>query len=205
MNNTEIFIITGGSFQGKSLISLALANQLEYSGVLSTDAVRNVLKILNPEKIYLGSSTYLLTTEELEMQFFDVSNVIKKLIEIYESRGEKIIIEGMHFSSNFFFWAIERGIKIVTLDNQVPFSERILLKGKTRSKLRLYLDGTQESTWIKVNEQNAKSTAYYVHKDRIEKIHQEILSESRKLGLYVVQFREIQEAISKVKYILLNS
>lgn len=202
MNHSKIIIITGGSFQGKSLIALALANTLEYSGVLSSDAVRNVLKVISPEKKYLGTSTYLLPVEALTRQLNDVSDVMKKVIGIYESRGENIIIEGMHFSSNFFVWAKDKGFALMTLDNELPFDERIVLKGKTRSKLRMISEPSQECEFIKVNQENAKSTAYYQYKDRIEQIHQNILKQSREQGSHIVRFREIREAIDLINKFL---
>lgn len=205
MDDAKIVIITGGSFQGKSLISLALANSLEYSGVLSTDAVRNVLKVVYPDKSYLGTSTYLLTPEELDKQFDEVSNVIKELIGIYENRGESIILEGMHFSSNFFEWSKDKNFCRITLDNLLPFDERIVLKGKTRSRLRVISEEKQESVFIKVNRENARSTAYYQHRDRIEEIHQKILMRSREQGFHVIQFREIPEVIIKINDYLENT
>ena len=66
LKNSSIIVIVGGSFQGKSLISLKCASSLNYSGVVTTDMVRNILKITNPhlEEIY-STSTYLLPKEKI--------------------------------------------------------------------------------------------------------------------------------------------
>jgi len=196
MTKHEIVIITGGSFQGKSLISLSLASRLGYSGVISTDAIRNVLKVLYPEKSYLGTSTYLLPPEDLNRQRNDVSDVIKEIICIYENRGESIIIEGMHFSSDFFSWAKEKNFCRITLDNQLAFEQRIVFKGKIRSRLRVISDESQDTISIMVNKENVKTTAYYQHRDRIEEIHQHILVHSEEQDFHIIRFNELNEAIN---------
>ena len=94
----KVIVLVGGSFQGKSLIALNTANKLNYSGVLTTDTVRNILNVIYPEKAFLSTSTYLLSDTELIQQCSEVSKIIFNLLPIYESRGEHMIIEGMHFT-----------------------------------------------------------------------------------------------------------
>lgn len=195
MNENKIVIITGGSFQGKSLISLSLAAKLNYSGVLTTDAVRNVLTVLYPDKSYFSTSTYLLSVEDFAHQIEQVSEIIKGIIEIYESRGERMIIEGMHFSSAFFEWAKEKNFCRICLDNQLSFEQRIILKKITRSKLRKMASGNSSELAQNINNENVKATSYYQHRDRIEEIHKTILKQSEDQDFQIVKFTEIELGI----------
>lgn len=197
MNKNKIIIITGGSFQGKSLISLSLGAKLKYSGVLTTDAVRNVLTVLYPDKRYFSTSTYLLSIEDFTHQIEHVSGVIKGIVEIYESRGEHMIIEGMHFSSAFFEWAKEKYFCRICLDNQLLFEQRIILKEITRSKLRKIAGRDSAEIAQNINNENVKATSYYQHRDRIEEIHKTILKQSEDQGFQIVKFNEIELGIKE--------
>lgn len=100
MEKPNIIFLAGGSFQGKSLISLHLANKYQFSGVVTTDMIRNILRIhATPEdkRRFFSTSTYRMSPEDLMMQKKLVSDEVKRLLPIYIKRGEKIIFEGMHF------------------------------------------------------------------------------------------------------------
>ena len=104
MEKQKFIFIAGGSFQGKSLIALHLANKYQFSGVVTTDTIRNILRIHatpKDKRRYFSTSTYRMPPEDLMMQKKLVSNEVKQLLPIYIKRGEKIIFEGMHFSDAF--------------------------------------------------------------------------------------------------------
>jgi 2-phosphoglycerate kinase len=136
--DTKIIVIASGSFQGKSIIALEVAARFEFSGVITTDTVRNVLKILNPDRDYLSTSTYLLSETLLLKQMEEVSSVVKEMIAIYRKRGEHVVIEGMHFSNDFLRWTESQNFHKVFINNRLPLRERVLYKHTTRSRLRLY-------------------------------------------------------------------
>jgi len=188
----RIVIISGGSFQGKSLISLAVATQLKFSGVLTTDAIRNVLHCLYPEKEYLGTSTYKLSEEDLEIQYEHVSKILQDVIGIYENRGEHIVIEGMHFSEKFYKWAHQKEFCCICFDNKKTFTERIFLKSITRTKLSL----SNPSTISKIASlEDVKDTAYYKYKDRMIDIHRKILERSKQENFKIISYQNLEEAI----------
>lgn len=197
MNGNRIVIITGGSFQGKSLLSLALAAELRFSGVLTTDAVRNVLRVIYPDKVYLGTSTYLLSKLDFDTQTEIVSDMVKNVLPIYENRGEHMIIEGMHFSSSFFEWVKEKDYCRLCLDNELAFDKRIALKGITRTKLRKALGETTYECGQKSDNARAKKTAYYQYRERIEEIHNTLLRQSKENNFHIVKFSEINQGIEE--------
>ena len=125
--------IIGGSFQGKSLIATSLAVSLGIPHVINTDLIRNLLRSQrNNPPDWLGTSTYLLSEEDLERQFEAVSDLLAKLLAIYRKRGESAIIEGMHVSLDLL---LAEGIRPDTLifgiDNTIRYEERILSKVRT--------------------------------------------------------------------------
>ena len=192
MMRNRIVVISGGSFQGKSLISLAVAARLKFSGVLSTDAIRNVLHCLYPEKDYLGTSTYKLSEENLEMQYKDVSKVLQDVIGIYESRGEHMIIEGMHYSPDFYRWAHQKDFCCICFDNKKTFTERVFLKGITRTKF----SSSIPSALSKITSmEDVKRTSYFKYKERMVDIHRKILERSRQENFKIISYQNLEETI----------
>lgn len=189
-SNNHIIIIAGGSFHGKSLISLALAARLKFSGVLTTDAVRNILKVLNPDKEFLGTSTYLLSDDSLAKQMQLVSDTLKQVIEIYQIRGERMIIEGMHFSSDFFKWSEEKKLCRICIDNQLSFEKRVDFKRITRTNLRKI-----PSEELQPSDNELRSMAYFQHEDRMKYIHGFIIEQAKQHDYQIVQFANIDDGI----------
>ena len=196
MNNSSIVIITGGSFQGKSIISLNCASSLNYSGVVTTDMIRNILKITNPhlEKIY-STSTYLLSKDILKRQNRNVSAIIKDLVKIYESRGEQIIFEGMHFDEDFFKWAKDNQFCVICLNNLLNLEERLILKSKTRSLFRFINSSLEKYEFNSINKNNVGKSAYVQYGSRIQEIHNTILGYCRKYNFNIVEYENINSAI----------
>lgn len=194
-SDARIIIIAGGSFQGKSTISLKLAAYFGMSGVLTTDIIRNILKVLNPDADYFSTSTYLLSEELLQKQMNKVCSVIKELIGIYQTRGEHIIIEGMHFSEEFISWASSQDFLNICLDNSLPLSKRIVLKGKTRSKLRFYDSLVDEYYFQKVDDSNVTNSSYLKYQNKIDQIHRILLHNCRLSDFHIIEFNNINQGI----------
>lgn len=190
MDSAKIIILAGGSFQGKSLISLSLANTLKFSGVITTDMIRNVLKILDSQQDYWGISTYMLTKDTLAQQMEIVSDMTRKIISIYQERGEHMIIEGMHFSRNFMQWAKHQGFYCLCINNEKDLRERIELKKVTRSRLRGNLNDSFESF-------SFENSNYSKYQDRIREIHSNILEDARLEGFEIVNFNELKLGIER--------
>lgn len=203
MTKQKIIIITAGSFHGKSVVSLKTAAKLNLSGVLSTDMIRNILNINFPERNYLSTSTYLLDKKKLSKQKNDVSGIIKKMITIYEDRGENIIIEGMHFNNEFLEWAMKRKYCCICLNNELSLSERVILKKITRSKLRIVKDETLQNFSGEINSLNVVNTLYMLHAKRIDEISNEIFISCKKNGYELIEFTSLKDAVDKTfNYIL---
>ena len=191
MNHKEkIIVIVGGSFQGKSLIALELAHRFKFSGVLTTDTIRNILKVIYPKKSYLSTSTYLLTPEELTQQCFDVSNIIFEILPIYESRGEHVVIEGMHFTQEIIDIFSSRGYCNIFIDNLLPFNERVIKKQSTRSNLQMRdLEVNKEAQLLKP--EDIVQTRYFQYQERIEQIHNQLRQVCHQAGFHIVTFDDI--------------
>jgi len=202
MNRAKIVIITSGSFTGKSLISLKAASKLYFSGVVTTDTIRNLLKVTNSHKEYLSTSTYLLSPQSLMKQQDEVSELIMKIIPIYEKRGEHIIFEGMHFNDKFLEWASGKEYCCICLNNLLPLSRKVILKSKTRSKLRIIDKISSKHSWGHVNEGNVYNTSYLKYGDRIKEINNSILDSCKKHRFKLIEFKEISNGIKEtVDYI----
>jgi 2-phosphoglycerate kinase len=192
---SKIVIIAAGSFHGKSLIALNAASTLKFSGVVTTDTIRNVLLVEHPNKTYLATSTYLLSESDLAKQKNDVSEVIKKIINIYRRRGEHIIVEGMHFSDSFLEWSSRELFCGICLNNTLSLAQRLIYKNLTRSKLRLNGKFTdKEEEFGLINENNVNESLYMHNQIRIGKIHSDILVSCKKNGFKLIEYDNIQLA-----------
>jgi 2-phosphoglycerate kinase len=197
----KIIVIAGGSFQGKSLIALEMAHRFNFSGVLTTDTIRNILKITHPEKFYLSTSTYLLSEVVLTQQCFDVSNIIFDIIPIYESRGENMVIEGMHFNKEIIDYFASRAYCNIFIDNLMPFNERVLNKQITRSNLRMR-DPKYKNVSQLLGPEDVKLTLYMSYQERIDQIHNELRQLCIMAGFHVVTFDDIASGKNKAAEII---
>lgn len=187
--NSNTIVIIGGSFQGKSIISIKIAEILNYSAVICTDLLRNILHIQNPTNDTFSTSTYLLSKEKLDKQKQYVSTLALKVLDVYDKRGEKVILEGMHFSRQCIDDLLGRGTSLFFLANQLSFKERTESKTITRTKLNSY--SPQQPDWF-------LQSSYYKHQERIQEIHHELEEICKELRIPIVQFSTINQAVKLI-------
>jgi 2-phosphoglycerate kinase len=197
-HRTKIIVIAGGSFQGKSLIAQEIAADYRFSGVITTDMVRNILRVLFPEKPYLSTSTYLMPEDDLTRQCQDVSDLLMALVPIYQSRGEHIIIEGMHFSDDWLSLCAREKFCNIVINNLLPFEERIIKKQITRAKLRMKADSDPQAM-ILDDPKDVYLTRYHVYQERIDQIHQDLVARCQAFGFHLVEFNKLEDATHIVK------
>jgi len=197
IQDARIILIAGGSFQGKSIIALKVAAKFGFSGVVTTDTIRNVLRVLNPKEDYLSTSTYLLPESLLLKQMRKVSNILKEMISIYLDRGEHVIIEGMHFSEDFLRWVASQNFHKIVINNRLSLRERIIYKNITRSRLSLYDPLSSKRISGTIDETNVDASLYIKYQERIAQIHYSILASCIKYGFKIVEFDSIEDGISK--------
>lgn len=192
MEKQKIIFIAGGSFQGKSLIALHLANKYQFSGVVTTDMIRNILRIHaipKDKRRYFSTSTYRMTPEDLMVQKEFVSNEVKRLLPIYVKRGEKIIFEGMHFSDAFIKnYLSKKEYLRIFIDNELALSQKVELKRITRNNLNVN-NGMDNF--------NYNSTVYSNYEERIIEIHSQMKEVCKKNGFHIVCFTDIEEGKKK--------
>lgn len=173
--------LVGGSFQGKSLVAVRLADRLGMPHVLSTDVVRNILSVqhvLPPP--WLGTSTYRLTEEELDRQCAAVSRTSDLVVKIFARRGESAILEGMHFSKGFIGDLGARpNVLLVGLDNLLAYEARIRTK-------------------VKATRRQGNLRQYEEFRDRIESIHRALLQSVADANGFICRYKSLDEAVTAV-------
>lgn len=177
-----VIVVVGGSFTGKSIISNHLSNKYQFSGVLSTDMVRNFFRISTRDRKTYQTSTYRMDDSELNIQKNNVSNMIEQMLEIYRSRREKIIIEGMHLTEDFLRNINKQDCLIIGLDNKRDINDRLDLKMKT----------TREEVSKKTEDE----------KKRINEIHYGIIECCKRNNFKVVEFQDIEDAKDKCEHLV---
>jgi len=194
---TKIVLVSGGFFQGKSLISLGIASQLKFSGVITTDMIRNVLKINYPEQIYLSSLSYLWHDLDLIKQVDKTSNTIQNLLLHYMNNMEHVVVEGIHFSKQFMKWAEDQSLCRICVNNILPLSERVLLKSVTRSRFRATTSLTSSDEMIDISTSNINNSRFIKDQDDIEKFHKTIMQASVNCGFELIEYDDIDIGIQK--------
>ncbi|GHT69783.1 hypothetical protein AGMMS50239_37140 [Bacteroidia bacterium] len=194
MSNKFVFI-AAGSFHGKSLIALKLAAKYDFSGVLTTDMVRNFYAVNNYGNRVYSTSTYMMKENDLNKQKDIISETILKVMDIYESRGEKMIFEGMHFSNTFIKTIKDAPYLKIFLNNQSTPTERFEYKGKTRNKFSVEFAS-------KKNQLGYKDTLYYKYESRIIEIHENLKNICLKNGFIIINYANMDEAIEKCEKLM---
>jgi len=199
---SKVIIITGGSFQGKSLIALQVAAKLNISNVISTDFVGIILKTVFPNNDSLTTSTYRLSPDKRNNQISLISEHVKNVIEKYVERGEHLIVEGLHFSKEMINWSKINGFCCVFLDNQTSFENRIILKHKTRTKLRLFKSDKSETYLDIINPDNIDNSTYIQYANNINEIHSNLKDCAIDNDFRLVSFSDFNNGIMETyKYV----
>ncbi len=172
--NTCLIIFVAGSFSGKSLIASHIANKYQFSGVLSTDMVRNFYRVFTRDEQIFSTSTYKMSVIDLDKQKELVSKMVLEIIHIYQKRGEKMIVEGMHFSESFLSQVAQKGCLVIGLDNKIIMDEKIQYK--------------KETTRSNVSTKTEKE------KKRILEIHNELIDSCKRNRFNIVEFTDIEDA-----------
>jgi hypothetical protein len=172
--NAPLIILVAGSFSGKSLIASYIANKYQFSGVLSTDMIRNFYNISTKNEQIFSTSTYKMPSSNLYKQKELVSKMIIEIIQIYQKRGEKMIIEGMHFSEHFLSFINNQNYLVIGLDNRISIERKIKYKRET----------TRNNIPNKTDEE----------KKRMNEIHKELIDYCRKYEFNIIEFTNIEEA-----------
>lgn len=208
IDKCAIIVIGGGSFQGKSLLSLRIAYEFGIPLIISTDTIRNTLHILHPNDPRFFTSTYLMTPENLSKQMEIVSDVIEQLITVWDKRGENVIIEGMHLSELFISSVSKRSnVLMFALNNQTPFIKRVKDKALTRKQIEYYDPATKKTLYGKLTDETIPFTRYSKYAQRIEEIHRQIIAWFRQEKLPVIDFKDLDNAINtslKMVYNFMN-
>lgn len=187
--NDKFIFIAAGSFQGKSLIALKLAAKFNFSGVLTTDMIRNIYTVNNIGNDIYSTSTYLMEKKDLEEQKEVVSETLLKVIDIYKMRGEKMIFEGMHFSNKFIKTIKDTPYFKLFLNNNSTPKDRFIYKAITRNKFSV--------NQANKNEVQYEDTMYYKYESCMIKIHENLKYICLKNGFIEVEYTTIEEAVSK--------
>ncbi|MDR2407138.1 MAG: hypothetical protein LBE13_03370 [Bacteroidales bacterium] len=192
MKHNKFIFIAAGSFQGKSLVALKLASIYNFSGVLTTDMIRNLYTINCFENKIYSTSTYLMEKKDFEEQRKIVSETLLKMMNIYEARGEKMIFEGLHFSDTFIKTIKDTPYLKIFLNNLLTPAERYKYKKKTRSKFNVEFKSNK-------NQLEYENTLYYKYEARIIEIHENLKNTCLKNGFIIINYINLDEAINECK------
>lgn len=186
-----IIVLAGGSFQGKSLIASRLSYSMQIPTVICTDVLRNIIRAQSPDKAYLHTNTFILSKDHFNRQVKEVSELLIKLLAEFESRGEDVIIEGVHLSDEFFRYAIKNNFACFVLNNMISQEKKIQLKSITRKTLEIASD--------KISQENLKA-----QKSRMIDIHKEILERTNALNIPAVEYRDLETGYDLLKERIIN-
>ncbi|MGI6198141.1 MAG: hypothetical protein ACOYIS_03305, partial [Candidatus Cloacimonadaceae bacterium] len=189
-----MIFLGGGSFQGKSLVAKKLAIDYSISAVITTDTIRNILLVQNPNDSCYSTSTYLMEPRELKSQMSEVSTLIKGIIPIYLSRGESVIFEGMHFTRELLSWAKRNRHLCVCMNSLIPLERRVLFKKVTRSVFH-FIDDDGIEHFGNISEANLQESTYLKYRNRIEEITQEIVNNFASLDCPIVEYNDLDECL----------
>lgn len=190
------------AFQGKSLISIKIAEKYSFSGVISTDLFRNILRINNPTSAIL-CSTSKLNENIFNIQRKEVSDLLYKTLEFYADRKEKLVIEWVHFSKDFLKFALNSWAKCICLNNLLSWKDKVNFKKITTPITR----AINKDTWLEYFTNHTDDLKiediFYTYKEKeYSLMHKVILSDAKKLDIDIISYNNIDEAIDKIEQII---
>lgn len=197
---SNVIVIIWWAFQWKSLISLKLASKLKYSWVISTDYIRNFLRVENKNPI-INISTSRMDQEIFEKQREIISSFLLNYIKFYIDRKEKIILEWMHFSKDFLLFLKNNWAKCFWLNNELDWYEKVKLKTITTPTIKIIHNNKEEI--LEYSEKiNIEDILYIQQKEYYEKFHNILLNDLKDIDIKIINYFNIDEWIEKILNII---
>lgn len=198
------FVIIGWwAFQWKSLVANEVATQCKIWGIVSTDLIRNILRAqLSSDSILLSTSH--LTLEDFDKQRREVSDLLERTLPFYSDRWERLVIEWIHFSRDFLIESVQWWASVFSLDNQLPWSERVSLKEKITPIGRVIDTKTGvESLMLaspNVRDEGKLRTenAYHLRWKKYADIHARLTWDMKEAWAKIISFRDIEIAVRQI-------
>jgi len=193
---SNIIVLIWWAFQWKSLIALKLASKLDYSWVISTDFIRNTLRIIDPVPEILCSTSNM-DTKVFLVQRNKISDFLYKLLPFYTERQEKIILEGIHFSKDFLIYLKNNWAKCFGLNNTLTWKEKVVKKLITTPITRLNKNSGQILDYCK-NKEDYNKISYLEKEEKYIFFHKIILSELKELNIDIINYNDLSNAIDDI-------
>lgn len=193
---SNFIVIIWWAFQWKSLISLKLASKLNYSWVISTDYIRNFLRISAPTKEILFSTSKMNETI-FNKQRLQISDFLYKNIRFYTDRKEKIILEWIHFSNDLILFLKSNWAKIFWVNNTVAWNKKVILKSMTTPIIKLK-NNNIEKLEIYNKDIHEEDIAYIQAQEQYELMHKILLKELRKIWIKIIEYDKIKKWVDKI-------
>lgn len=197
---SNVIVIIWWAFQWKSLISLKLASKLKYSWVISTDYIRNFLRVENKNPI-INISTSRMDQEIFEKQREIISSFLLNYIKFYIDRKEKIILEWMHFSKDFLLFLKNNWAKCFWLNNELDWYEKVKLKTITTPTIKI-IHNNKEEILEYSEEINIDDILYIQQKEYYEKFHNILLNDLKDIDIKIINYFNIYKWIKKIMKII---
>ena len=191
-----VVLLSGTSGTGKSTLASLVASRLGISHVMSSDAIRNILRGFDQdrEQEYLWSSTYEHTdgVEENYIQQRDaILQHVESVVASFASRCESIVIEGVHLSGEFAVKMAETYPHttvvpfLVHISNREKHLERFAVRAKAMT-LR------------------PENNRYVQHLDSIRKIQQLLRNEAVVCGIPQVDNTNVDRSLDVIHTTILG-
>ncbi len=198
------FVIIGWwAFQWKSLVANEVATQCKIWGIVSTDLIRNILRAqLSSDSILLSTSH--LTLENFDKQRQEVSDLLKRTLPFYSDRWERLVIEWIHFSRDFLIESVQWWAAVFSLNNQLPWNERVSLKEKITPIGRVVdaKTGIESLIPLKSNTRGEGKShtenAYLLRWKKYADIHAKLTWDMKEAWARVISFRDIEIAVRQI-------
>ncbi len=193
---SNFIVIIWWAFQWKGLISLKLASKLNYSWVISTDYIRNFLRVSAPTKEIL-SSTSQMNENIFNKQRSQISDFLYKNINFYTDRQEKIILEWIHFSNDLILFLKNNWAKIFWVNNTIAWNKKVILKSITTPIIKLKKNNI-ESLIIYNKDIQEEDITYVQAQKQYELMQKILLNELMQIWIKIIEYDKIKKWVDKI-------
>jgi len=195
---SNFIVIIWWAFQWKSLISLKIASKLNYSWVISTDYIRNFLRVSAPTKEIL-SSTSQMSEKIFNKQRSQISDFLYKNISFYTDRQEKMILEWIHFSNDLILFLKNNWAKIFWVNNTIAWNKKVILKSITTPIIKLKKNNI-EILEIYNKDIHEEDIVYIQVQKQYELMHKILLKELIQIWIKIIEYNNIKKWVDKILF-----
>ncbi len=200
---SQTIVLVWGPFTWKSILTAEISNKLWYFNIVSTDIIRNILRLQKP-KTSIHTSTSNLDLNWFNEQRSIISDIIMWLLPNYYLRWEKTIIEWAHLNFDLIQFCLANWWTCIYLKNNLSWEKRVRLKSEI-TPITKVIKNNVESLTTYTEDLEISDMKYIKNKSIYHDIENCLYKDCLKMWVPIIEYTRLSKVFELIKSKYINN